>query len=356
VRILDRYIVKNLLPSYLGALLTFIFLYLIVDLFANSDEWLQAKIPSPIIIDYYLNLIPEVFIQVGPVALLLATLFGLGMLGKNNELTAMKAGGISPYRTLLPLFLLASLLSLFTMFVNEVNVPAAARRANEIKRMRKESHQDSSIYRDIQLYGEAGNIFYIKFFDKKKKIMRGIQVLRYSQTGTIESRIDVEEAKWSDGQWILRNGFRKRYDERGNPIGKSEPLRKLDVAETPEDFSVGERKEGQLNFRELKKHIETLEKSGFKPRRELVELHSKLSLPLANLIIVLIGIPFALRTRRGGLMVGFGKAIGIGFVYLSFFQLGQLLGQGFLPPVVGAWLANVIFATIGVVLAWVIIE
>lgn len=348
MKILDRYIVRRLLTSYAGALLTFVSLYLIVDLFANSDEWLQAKLPSAIIIDYYLNLIPEVFILVGPVALLLATLFGLGTLCKNNELTAMKAGGISPYRTLVPLLILAFFLSLFTMFVNEAGVPQAVRKANEIERMRQERHQSPSLYRDIQLYGEEGNIFYIKSFDKKKMVMKGIQILKYSPQGPIESRIDAEEAKWSEGRWVLRKGHLRKYDKKGHSTEMS--IEKLDIAETPKDFSAGERKEKELGFRELKKRVETLEKGGFRPRRELVELHSKLSLPLANLIIILIGIPFALHTRRGGLIIGFGKAIGTGFVYLSFFRLGQLLGRGLLPPVIGAWLANSVFAAVGMVL------
>jgi len=350
LRILDRYITRSLLLSYLGALLTFISLYLIVDLFANSDEWLQAKMSLPTVLDYYLNLIPGVFILVGPVALLLATLFGLGTLCRNNELTAMQASGISLYRTLLPLLLLAFFISLFTMFINEASVPQAARRVNEIQKMRQEKHRGALVYRDIQLFGESGNIFYVKSFNKKEKVLKGIQILKYSSRGLMESRIDAKEAKWSDGRWILSNGFRQKYDERGEPSGKPEPLRELKIAETPEDFSASERKETELDFRELKKRIRTLEKGGVRPRRELVELYSKLSLPLANLIIILIGIPFALHTRRGGLIVGFGKAIGIGFTYLACFRLGQLLGRGTLPPIAGAWLANIIFATVGIIL------
>lgn len=347
MRILDRYLVRNLLAVYLGALLTFVSLYLIVDLFTNSDEWFQAKMPAPMIIDYYLNLIPEVFVLIGPVALLLATLFGLGTLAKNNELTAMKASGISLYRTILPLLILSFFISLFTLFVNEVGVPPTARRANELKRMRR---GEDALLQGIQLYGEAGNMFYIRSFDKKEMVMEGLQILRYSPQGFIESRIDAEEAKWQEGRWVLRQGFRKIYDERGNPTGKSEPLGELDIAENPEDFSIGERGERELSFRELKKYVRALEKRGFRPRRELVELHSKPSLPLINLIIVLLGIPFALPTRRGGLMAGFGQALGIGFIYLAFFRLGQLLGQGVLPPLVGAWLANAVFATVGIAL------
>ncbi len=347
MRILDRYLARNLLTVYLGALLTFVSLYLIVDLFANSDEWLQARMPASLIIDYYLNLIPEVFIIIGPVALLLATLFGLGTLAKNNELTAIKASGINLYRTILPLLVLSFFISLFTLFVNEVIVPPATHRADELKRMRR---GEDALLRDIQLYGEAGNMFYIRSFDKKEMVLGGLQILRHSPQGFIELRIDAEEAKWQENRWVLRQGFRKIYDERGAPTGKSKPLKELDIAETPADFSVGERRKRELSFRELKRRIRTLEKRGFRPRRELVELHSKFSLPLMNLIIVLLGIPFALPTRRGGLMAGFGKALGIGFIYLAFFRLGQLLGQGILPPLVGAWLANIVFATIGIVL------
>lgn len=358
MRILDRYIARGFLTYYLCALITFVALYLVVDLFTNSDDWIQARIPASTIIGYYLNYVPNIFVVVGPVALLLATLFGLGTLSKNNELTATMASGINLYRTLLPLFLVAFMVSLVTIFVNEVIVPRTARRVNEIKRMRKERNPDLHIYRDIQRYGRRGNMFYIKSFDKRRSIMKGLQILKYSERGSIELRIDAEEAKWTDGRWHLLNGFLRRYDGKGNIVKdeKGREIKKslieLDIPETPEDFSGGEGRSEELSFRVLKEHIETIVRRGFKPRRELVELHSKVSLPLANLVILLTGIPFALRTRRRGIVTEFGKAIGIGFVYLTFFRLGQFLGQVVLLPIVGAWLANVIFATAGIVLTY----
>ncbi|MCD5391042.1 LptF/LptG family permease [candidate division NPL-UPA2 bacterium] len=354
MRILDRYIARGFLTCYLCALITFVALYLIVDLFTNSDEWIQAGMPASTIIDYYLNCMPNVFILVGPVALLLATLFALGTLSRNNELTAIAASGISLYRTLLPLLLIAFLVSLVTIFVNELIVPRTVRRANEIKRMRRERNPDLHVYRDIQLYGEEGNMFYIRSFDSRRNILKGLQILKYSKGGSIELRVDAEEAKWSDGRWRLLNGFLRRYDEKGN-LEEVQPLRELDIPETPEDFLAGPHRSEELSFRELKGHIETLVARGL-PRKELgrevVELHSKVSLPLANLVILLTGIPFALRTRRRGIVAEFGKAIGIGFIYLAFFRLGQFLGQGLLPAVVGAWLANIIFATGGIVLIY----
>ncbi len=353
MRILDRYIARGFLTCYLCALLTFVALYLIVDLFTNSDEWIQARMPVSTITRYYLNYVPNVFILVGPVALLLATLFGLGRLSRNNELTAIAASGISLYRTLLPLLLIAFLVSLVTIFVNELIVPRTVRKANEIKRMRKERNPDLHIYSDIQMCGEEGNMFYIKTFDSRRNTMKGLQILKYSKGGSIELRVDAEEAKWSDGRWRLLNGFLRRYDEKGNVAEEVQPLRELDIPETPEDFLAGPRRSEELSFRELKGHIETLVARGLPRRelgRELVGLHSKVSLPLANLVILLTGIPFALRTRRRGIVAEFGKAIGIGFIYLAFFRLGQFLGQGLLPTVVGAWLANIVFATGGIVL------
>lgn len=353
MRILDRYLARSFLIPYLCALLTFVALYLIVDLFTNSDEWIRAKMSASTITSYYLNYVPNILVMVNPVALLLATLFGLGKLSKNNELTAIVASGISPYRTLLPLVFIAFLVSLLSLLVNEAVVPTTARRANEIKRMRKAGSSDlQHIYKDIQLYGESGNMFFIKSFDSRRNMVKGLQILKYSKGGSMELRVDAEEAKWSDGRWVLGNGFLRRYDEKGNFTGEPQSLTELDIPETPEDFSAGEVRCEELSFQALQQYIETLAGRGFKPRRELVELHSKVSLPLANLVILLTGIPFALRTRRRGIVTGFGKAIGIGFIYLAFFRLGQFLGRGILLPVVGAWLANIIFATVGIILIY----
>ncbi len=119
------------------------------------------------------------------------------------------------------------------------------------------------------------------------------------------------------------------------------------------DLQVIEKTADNLGFRALRRYCAKLEKGGYDTTRYRTLLHAKLSLPFAALVMTFLGIPFALRsTRSGGVAIGIGLCLGIGFAYFVINATLISFGQGgALPPVVAAWAANLLFAAIGVWLA-----
>ena len=104
-----------------------------------------------------------------------------------------------------------------------------------------------------------------------------------------------------------------------------------------------------MSFRELKDYIRRLEAAGFQVRKYLVELYSKLSFPLVNLVMVLVAIPFSLQSPRGGRLVGIGLAVAIMAGYLVVHYVALAFARAdLLPPLIAAWVANIVFAGIGV--------
>jgi lipopolysaccharide export system permease protein len=349
MKILDYYLATVFLKVYFLASAVFVAIYQVVDLFEKSDEWAIIGFPMATMIDYYLNRTPEVFIAIGSLAAIMAVLFGLGRLVRGNEFTAIMAAGTSPYRAVLPLFIAAFFISLFAAFVGEAVAPGATRRANIIEKTRR-GEALPLVLTNLFLYGDGGNIFFVKGFNKETNAIIGLEVLRFSQDGVLEARVNAEGAMWRDNQWVLYNGFRLEYVD-GEAVFPPEPIEALAIVETPANFLVGEKKREELTFRELRKRIMAMKGSGLYPREELVAIHSRLSQPLANLVVVLISIPFAVGAKHIGIAAGFGGALGLAFAYLVLFNLGQQLGERAFPPVISAWFANIVFI---VVAAWLI--
>ena len=342
MRIFDRYLGGRFLKVYFLASLVFIAIYQVVDLFEKSDEWAAIGFPVVTIIDYYLNRTPEIFVVISLVSAVMAVLFGLGRLVKGNEFTAMVAVGVSPYRVIIPLLVMALFVSFFTLFIGETVTPEASRRANAIERMRR---GEVISLTNLFLYGKDGSIFFIKEFNRETNTITGLEVLRFSQDGALRQRINAEEAMWQNGHWILYRGFVRDYVE-GEVASLSKPLTRLDIEETPADFLRGEKKVAELTFCELTRRIMALRESGFLPREELVEIHSRASRPFGNFVVALISIPFAIGAKQVGAAAGFGGALGLALIYLVLFNLGQLLGKSVLPPAVGVWSVNVIFIVV----------
>ena len=341
MRVLDRYLAAGFLRVYFLASIVFIAIYQVVDLFEKFDEWIDIGFPIATIIDYYLSRTPEVFIAISSLSAIMAVLFGLGRLVRGNEFTAIMAAGVSPYRAVIPLLATAFFVSLFTAFIGEAVAPEATRRANVMEKTRR-GEAAPLILTNLFLHGEGGNIFFVREFNRGTNTITGLEVLRFSRDGVLEWRVNAEEAVWQNNRWVLCRGFTREYVD-GEAVFPPESLEELDVAETPADFLVGEKRAAELTFRELRMRISALEGSGFLPREELVEIHSRASRSLANLVVVLISIPFAIGAKQVGAAAGFGGALGLALTYLALFNLGQLLGKSVFPPVIGAWLANIIF-------------
>lgn len=343
-RILDRYLAAGFLRVYFLASVVFVAIYQVVDLFEKSDEWIAIGSPIATMIDYYLNRTPDVFIAIGSLSAIMAVLFGLGRLVRGNELTAIMAAGVSPYRAVLPLLVAAGMVSLFAAFIGEAVAPPATRRANIIEKTRR-GEVAPLVLTNLFLYGEGGNIFFVRGFNKETNTIIGLEVLRFSRDGVLETRVNAERAMWRDNRWVLYNGFTRKYVD-GEVVFPPEPLKELAVIETPADFLLGSKRAAELTFLELRGRIRALKGGGLFPREELVSIHSRASRPLANLVVVLISIPFAIGAKQVGAVVGFGGALGLAFTYLVLFNLGQLLGESVFPPVIGAWFANIVFIVV----------
>ncbi len=349
MRILDRYLAAEFLKVFAFSLVVFFAVYVIVDLFDRlSRGFLDAS--ARVVVQYYIYRLPWIGYQVMPVAVLLAVLLSLGNLARHNELLAMKMGQLSPLRIVAPLLILSLLTSLAAFAMGESIVPRMNERALNLYRVKVKKVPAFQRTRENDIWYRAkGNRFLnISLLAMASGTVWGFTLFELSPDFQLIRRVDAKEARWRDGRWWLKDGFISLTRPDGTyqvtPFGKMP----LDLEEKPEDLAQVVRESEEMNSAELREYIGKLIKIGVNTMRYQVDLAAKTSTAFVSLVMALIGIAFALRTGKGGVMAWTGACVAVGVCYFLLHLLSINLGRGgVLPPLVAAWLPNGLFAAAG---------
>lgn len=347
MKILDRKTIRQFLIVLLGAIVAFLAIFVIVDLVENLEDFIDQSAPWKAPVLYYLYYAPFIVVLTLPVAMLLASLSTIGQMTRDNELLAMKASGISPYRPIRALAGVALIVAVLAFAVGETVVPKANEKKqmvlNEYVNKRGPVSRNETINRALDL-GE-GRMLFVKRYNAQQRLglditlalSEGVELvrlvqaqrMRYQPERDLWALEDVEERVWREGQ---------------ESFATHERLVETLPALTPEELAKRRKEPEEMGFAELLDYVERGRARGRDVRRSVVDLHMKVALPFANFIIVLFGASLAAVRRRTGLAVGFTVSILICFVYYGVIRTGQAFGyNGDLSPALGAWIGNIIF-------------
>jgi lipopolysaccharide export system permease protein len=350
--LLDRYIARECAKLLGLCLVLFVGVYVVVDLFEKLARFLEAQASPALIVRYYLFRLPKILIETLPVAVLLACVLGVGGLAKNNEVLAMKMGHRGSLRIALPCIAVGLAASLFAWITVEYIAPRASERALNIERTEVRRLPAHRITRDSDIWYRAQDdrFVHISLIETQSGLIRGMSIFELSPGFDLLRRIDAREATWGPEGWTLRNG----YQAERKPF-RIAPFKELTVQlkERPEEFARVARSPEEMSYAQLREYIDRLVKSGVSATRYMVDLHAKVSTALVSLIMAVLGASFGLRTGRAGVMVWVAACIPVGFVYYVVLVLGISLGRGgAVPPLIAAWLPNVVFAFASLASLW----
>jgi len=351
-RILHRYVVREYLKIFSLSLSSLILIYVIVLFLQKMDLIIKYQAPFYLIFEYLLYRIPEVIFQwILPYAVLLATLLTLGTLSRHSEITAMKAGGISLYRIISPLLFLVFLISICSFLGNEYLVPYTNQRTQYLLDVKVRKEQPSGFFKNYKIwYRSDQRIFNIQLVDPQKKVLKGFTLYQFDNRFRCTQRIDAREAKWINGKWKFSEGAIRDFDAGGSI--QMTPFREMEfsLTENWETFQTIERQSKEMSYSELRTYIQKIQSAGYDATRYLVDLYAKHSYPLLNLIMVLISVPFALKTgRSGGVALSIGMSVMIGFAYGVTFYIFLSFGKsGVLSPFLSSWIPTLLFGLAGI--------
>jgi lipopolysaccharide export system permease protein len=350
--ILHRYVIREYLNIFSVSLSSLLLIYVVVLFFQKVSQFVEYKAPVHLVFLYLLYKIPEVIFQwTLPYGVLLATLLTLGMLSRNSEITAMKAGGVSLYRITFPLFLIVFFISICSFLGNEFLVPLGNQKTRYLLKVQLRGESTANSFKNYNIWYRSNNhIFSIQLLDSKKKTLNGFTLFETNDQFQCIQRIDAKEVKWINGKWIFFNGSVRNFDKGGSI--RTTPFEEIELIlpENWESFQGIEQESEEMSYTELQTYIQRIQAAGYDPTRYLVDLYAKLSYPFLNFIMILIGIPFALKTgRSGGVALGIGVSVLIGFVYGVTFYVFLTFGKsGVLSPFLSAWIPTILFGLAGI--------
>jgi len=361
--ILDEYVMGAFLRNFALVLVGLTILFIIFTFFELIGDILRYRTPLVVVGDYLLNLVPFILNSVLPLCSLVAVLITFGALNRNSELTAMKATGISLYRIVAPMLVVATILSALLFAFDETYLPAANRRQeallSEIKGKPAQTFlRPDKNWMSGQTSEQKGDqaqptrIFYYQFFDPDKNVFANLTVFEF-QPGTfnLTRRIFAQSARWDDklDEWVFENGWQRTFQ--GEATATYQPFSVStfpEIHEQPGYFKKEDRQSEQMSYKELSTYIGDLEQSGFETMRLRVQLNRKLAYPLMTLVLAILAIPFSLYAGKRGGIAGVGTAIGVAIGYWVISGIFENLGDvNSLPAVLAAWSPDVLFAIAG---------
>ncbi len=357
MRIVDRYLVRGFLYPLVYCVILFSVLFIIIDSFDNLSDFLKYNVPPGVIASYYGYLFPALFVQMLPVAALVSILYVLGNLTRRNEITAMKASGISSFAILSPYLFMGILLSFLVLLINETVVPRATLTSTAIMEglIQKGRHNmDERAIKDVTLYGEGNRIIFAKEYEIISQTLYDVNIIEDTPEKIVRSKLTAEKARYENEEWVFYGVVAYDLSADGEIIG--EPFysdrRPIDLAEKPEDFLREASQVEYMSAKQLRQYIEKLEGSSKKLSKRLwVDFHNKVAFPFVCFIVMLIGAPLAMKTERGSAMVGIGMSLIVVLLYYAIDSVCLAMGKGgHLPPFVAAWAGNLLFAAVGIYL------
>lgn len=350
--LLNRYILSYFGRIFALALGAFTGIYLLVDFFEKVDDLLEHQARAVHYLAYFGPKIPQIVTQVTPLAVLLAVFMTLGGLSRTNELTAMRASGISLWRISAPLLAAGMAAALSVLALSEFVVPIAARKVNHTMEVEVKRNPEQMLKRERLWFREQSAIANIALAVPEESTLQGIQLFRFDDRFRIVTRVDADRAFYRDGTWVGEHVVIRRFIPENGELSGMEHLARSPIPfdKSPSDFQSARQRNEELSFRELRRLTRRLQEEGYDAVRDRVDLQSRLATPLASLVMAFLGIPFALKKGRGSsLAMGIAVAVTIGLAYHISQSLLMAFGySSVLPPAVAAWAAHVLFVLLGV--------
>jgi len=346
--ILDRYILREFLKILGLVMISTVVLMLIIQYTEISNDVREHHIPAHTVFAYFRFFMFQIFHWMLPISVLVSTLVTFGMMSRNNEITAIKSGGVSLYRIALPILAVAALLSVLAYLLLDFVLPYSNQRMVQIEaRIKGKKPIPVSAQQKLWLLGKGHYLLNFLSYDKETKTLAQVQVFEmHPAEFRLTRRVYAQRARWDGQGWVFENGWMRSFTDDGAStyIPISQPIR-LYYAERPSDFETDVKSPDQMTFSQLRRYLETIRNAGYAQEEFSVKLYTKTSWPVLSLVMALIALPFAFRIGKRGALYGVGIALILGIVYWITFALFTKFGEvGNLPPMLSAWSANILFA------------
>jgi lipopolysaccharide export system permease protein len=354
LRILDRFILKEIAGPFLFGMTIFTMILVAGDLlFQAAKLVIDRGVAVGVVFRLFMYRLPEVVAWTLPMSCLLGTLLGMTRLAANSELIALKSLGIPFSRVIRPVVAASFCVAAGALLFNETVVPFTAAAADTLMKYEIMKNQASAVQDKIFMRDESGGelrrVVYVDKMDVDRGVMEGVMLYEFDR-GRMARTSSARTGTWKDGEWWLDEGQVFEVSEAGEPslLFRFE-RQKLAFSVSPEQLKLSAKNPADMSARELWSYAQASAGGGKSPQLWVI-FHLKLAVPWACVIMAILGASFgAFRRGRSGTSAGFGFSVVIVFAYYMIMSLCRALGEsGGMTPVLAAWTPNCVFLAGGV--------
>lgn len=347
--ILDRYILREWAKVFFVTTLGFPLVVIAIDATDHMDEYLARGLTTKAIVVSYVYSLPEKAFMVLPAAVLFATVFTIGAMGRHSELTAAKASGRSFHRIVFPLFIAGAFAALLGLGLGEVAPPATRRQLEYLgeRRFNTVTSRFNFVFR-----ADRGWVYTIRSLDLAESSARDVVMEREGlgeDYPTLVIQTFAMSYKDSLRRWTVGDG-RMRIVSGNGPelVFAYDSMYIRGLVETPQALLAEPKAPEEMRYRELGEYIDAIVRSGGDARKLEVDRALKIAVPMTCLIIAIFAAPLAITGPRASAAFGVAISLATTIFFLTLIQLSRAIGSGgIVPPVLAAWMPNILFGGVG---------
>lgn len=357
MKILDRYLFRQMMFPFIACLSAFAMIYVVIDLFSHFGDFMQGQAGVMEVFRYYILLIPASLTYLVPASLIMAELYCLSKLSRNSELTAMRASGLSLPRLMTPLMGIGFAASALVLGINESMGPHAAYQTAQFVRAQRQEGKARRLG-TLPHDGEAVDVFryetlvyynrmqqrrwLIGEFNARTFEMKNAVVHQQDEQGMDRFKLTSPRVEWLDGRWWFHDLQIQFYDEANSPRGAPRMEKGMEIPEfneSPRDFLNEALEPEYLGARHLARYIRRNgHLSGPTLTRYRVDFHYRLAMPWSCFVVSLLGLPLGSHTGRRGAMKGIFGCLALFFATYVLISIGLHAGkEEWIPAWAAGW-------------------
>lgn len=371
MKILDRYVLKRFLSTFVFVVLILLSIVTVIDLTEKMDKYARAELSTLEILGYYKDYIPWIGSLITPITIFIATVYVCSRLAAHSEIIAMLSAGISFKRTLVPYFIGASIVAAISFVLNGWIIPDSnkSRLAFELEYLQNKYYFNQ---RNIHMQVAPGTYMYMQSYQNITRTGYHFTLERFDDNRLVEkltaNRVtwDTVKQKWTLYEWKLKHvdsvfeASLRRVSSNdtegmaptttGLPQLSEKSGKSLDTALVihPQEFESDYRKYDGMTLNELNDHIRNLRARGSAGVEVYeVEKYTRYAHTFTIFILVFMGVIVSSRKSRGGTGLQIALGFLLSFLFIIFFMLFRTFAEtGSMPPQISVWIPNIIFAII----------
>ncbi len=353
LKILDIYIIRKFLSTFLLSIALILAIVVIFDLTEKIDDFIESEAKLNVILfDYYLNFIPYFGVLFASLFAFIAVIYFTSRMAYNTEIIAILNSGMSFRRFLMPYFISAVVIASTSFYLSDQVIPGANKVKLDFEEQYVRKRPISFSTKDFHRQIEPGIYVYLHSYSNVSKVGYQFTIEKFEE-GELVSKMVADQIRWDTtvNKWRARRYYIRTIDGLHETIEEGKQI-DTTLAMHPDDFKMRLTIVETMSLKELDEFIAKQRMQGeTNVTSHLIERHNRIAFPFSTFILTLIGVAVSSRKMRGGIGLQIAIGVVISFTYILFTQFSkQFAIGGLLPAIAAVWLPNVFFLIIALFL------